>query len=97
MLKHYVLAPVSFELVSYDESYGDYLRSMGIPFFIVPLIMGSAEVMTVKVTDDGHWNIHTKTGQLCIGKGKGMPCLHVLSLSYFVRFTRRPKCNQIMQ
>ena len=29
----------SYELVAFDENYQTYLEAMGIPFFVVPLIL----------------------------------------------------------
>lgn len=37
-----------FKLVSYDDNYGDYLRGLGIPGFIVPIILGASETLVVE-------------------------------------------------
>jgi hypothetical protein len=51
----------SYLLVSYDEHYSDYLKGLGIPFFVIPLILGSKETVTITKHGD-HVKIKTKTG-----------------------------------
>jgi len=41
----------NYTLMSYDENYSSYLKSMGIPWYVVPLILASSETMAVKITD----------------------------------------------
>ena len=50
--------------MSYDENYSSYLKAMGIPFFLVPLILGSKEtiIMTRPENPEGFWTINTITG-----------------------------------
>ncbi len=51
--------------MSYDENYSDYLKGMGIPFFVVPMILGSKETITITKPDDpddGFWSFMTETG-----------------------------------
>jgi len=43
----------NYTLVAYDEHYETYLRSMGIPTMIVPLILMATETLDVKVTETG--------------------------------------------
>jgi len=40
-----------YELVSFDDQYDDYLKAMGIPFYIVPLIVKGSESITVELND----------------------------------------------
>ncbi len=53
--------------MSYDENYESYLKSMGIPFFVVPIILGASESLTVEATSDpeGIWTLTTKNGKIC--------------------------------
>merc|ERR1719334_2165623 len=43
----------NYTLVSYDDNYSTYLKSMGIPWFVVPLILASSEQLKVKITQEG--------------------------------------------
>ena len=52
-----------YELVSYDESYEDYLKAMGLPFFVIPMILGNSETLTITVSNEGDWKIVTKNGK----------------------------------
>ena len=49
-------------LKAYDENYEPYLRSMGIPSFVVPLILRSSESINVTATMEGATMI-TETGE----------------------------------
>ena len=49
-------------LKAYDENYEPYLRSMGIPSFVIPLILRASETINVTVTEKGATMI-TETGQ----------------------------------
>ena len=49
-------------LKAYDENYEPYLRSMGIPSFVVPLILRSSESINVTATEEGATMI-TETGE----------------------------------
>jgi len=42
-----------YTLVSYDDNYETYLKSMGIPWLVVPLILRGSESLEIKVTGDG--------------------------------------------
>ncbi|XP_023342969.1 uncharacterized protein LOC111712552 [Eurytemora carolleeae] len=42
-----------FELVSFDSNYEKYLKAMGIPFFVLPLILSSSEKISVEVVVGG--------------------------------------------
>lgn len=52
-----------FLLVSYDENYPEYLAALGIPGFVISLILSSREVITFRQPDDpkGNWTIKTKS------------------------------------
>lgn len=52
-----------FLLVSYDENYPDYLKTMGIPGFVVNLILSSKEILIFKepTQPGGNWTMNTKT------------------------------------
>jgi len=43
----------TYTLVSYDASYESYLKSMGIPSYLVPLILVGSETLQIKVTESG--------------------------------------------
>jgi len=43
----------TYTLVSYDATYETYLKSMGIPSYVVPLILVGSESLQIKVTDSG--------------------------------------------
>ncbi len=47
--------------MSYDENYESYLKAMGIPFFVVPIILGSSATLTVEAADnpDETWVLTT--------------------------------------
>ena len=53
-----------FLLVSYDDNYQEYLAALGIPGFVISLILSSRELITIRQPDDpaGNWTMHTKTG-----------------------------------
>jgi hypothetical protein len=52
-------------MVSYDKNFGAYLESLGMPSFLIPIIKGIAEKVTIAPSSDpnGVWNIYTKTGE----------------------------------
>ena len=47
---------------AFDENYEPYLRSLGIPGFVVPIILRASERITVIATDKGATMI-TETGE----------------------------------
>eukprot|EP00095_Tigriopus_kingsejongensis_P006335 maker-scaffold804_size94796-snap-gene-0.15 protein:Tk06335 transcript:maker-scaffold804_size94796-snap-gene-0.15-mRNA-1 annotation:"elements of external origin" len=48
----------AYELVSFDPGYEDFLKSMGIPFFVLPIILNADETITIEATSEPpHWNI----------------------------------------
>lgn len=51
----------SYTLKAFDENYEPYLRSLGIPGFVVPIILRASERITVIATDKGATMI-TETG-----------------------------------
>ena len=57
-----------YKLVSYDENYETYLKSVGIPFFLVPLILSSSETLYITASDDPHgeWSIVNENGNINI-------------------------------
>eukprot|EP00095_Tigriopus_kingsejongensis_P006334 maker-scaffold804_size94796-snap-gene-0.14 protein:Tk06334 transcript:maker-scaffold804_size94796-snap-gene-0.14-mRNA-1 annotation:"fatty acid binding protein" len=53
-----------YSLVSFDETYDDYLLAMGTPTFVLSLVKMSSEVVTVKApidSDGGYWHWRIKT------------------------------------
>ncbi len=50
--------------MSYDEDYETFLKGMGIPFFVVPIIMGMTEKLTIEASNDpdGLWTMTTTNG-----------------------------------
>ena len=36
--------------MSYDENYKEYLSAFGIPFFVIPIILGSKEIVNITFT-----------------------------------------------
>ena len=54
-----------YKLVSYDENYETYLKAVGIPFFLVPLILSSSETLYITASDDpyGEWSIVSENGK----------------------------------
>jgi hypothetical protein len=50
--------------VSYDENYPAYLGTLGIPGFVISLILSSSEKITIRQPDQptGNWTMNTKTG-----------------------------------
>ena len=62
----------SYELVSYDPNYPDYLKALGIPSFILTLILQMSEIITISAKEDPaeKWKMEKKTGNyaggLCI-------------------------------
>ena len=51
-------------MVSYDEKYPEYLSSMGLPGFVVSLVLSSSETVKIKQPDQpgGNWSMITVTG-----------------------------------
>ena len=49
-------------LMAYDDNYEPYLKSLGIPSFVVPLILRASETINVTVTETGA-TMTTETGQ----------------------------------
>merc|ERR1711892_1266512 len=43
----------TFTLVSYDNTYGDYLTAIGVPWFVKPLVLSGSESLTIGQTDGG--------------------------------------------
>merc|ERR1719317_1362314 len=43
----------TFILVSYDETYSDYLSAIGVPWFVRPLVLSGSECVTMEQTDRG--------------------------------------------
>lgn len=43
----------SYMLMAYDDNYEPYLKSLGIPSFVVPLILRASETINVTVTETG--------------------------------------------
>merc|ERR1719153_930567 len=52
----------TFTLQSYDDQYEGYLKALGIPWYVVPLILASSETLRVTVTED-RANVTTETGK----------------------------------
>jgi len=50
----------TYTLQSYDDQYENYLKAMGIPWYVVPLILAASEKLTVKITGE-HADIQTET------------------------------------
>merc|ERR1711962_286422 len=50
----------TFTLQSYDDQYEGYLKALGIPWYVVPLILASSETLRVTVTED-RANVTTET------------------------------------
>ena len=55
-----------YELVSYDENYEKYLKALGIPFFVVPLIVGASETLEFEASDDPeqNWVMTVSNGEI---------------------------------
>ena len=55
----------SYQLVSYQESYRDYLKAMGIPGFVLPMILSADERVTITGSSDPEstWSITTDMGK----------------------------------
>lgn len=43
----------TFILVSFDETYSDYLSAIGVPWFVRPLVLSGSESVTIGQTDRG--------------------------------------------
>jgi len=43
----------TFILVSYDETYSDYLSAIGVPWFVRPLVLSGSESVTMGLTERG--------------------------------------------
>jgi len=43
----------TYDLKSYDEGYKEFLTSMGIPWFVIPLILKSSEALEMEILEDG--------------------------------------------
>jgi len=41
-----------YSLQSYDDQYEPYLRSLGIPWYVIPIILATSETLAIKVTGD---------------------------------------------
>merc|ERR550519_1297820 len=41
----------TFILVSYDETYSDYLSAIGVPWFVRPLVLSGSESVTMGLTE----------------------------------------------
>ena len=52
----------SYTLKAFDENYEPYLNSVGVPGFVVPIILRASETITVKATAEGA-NLVTQTGE----------------------------------
>jgi hypothetical protein len=52
-------------LVSYSDTYTDYLSALGMPAFVVSLMKSVREVITFKQPEEEHglWTMITKTGE----------------------------------
>jgi len=50
----------TFTLQSYDDQYEGYLKALGIPWYVVPLILASSETLRVTVSED-RANVTTET------------------------------------
>jgi len=57
--KHFKLDG-TYDLKSYDEGYKDFLTSMGIPWFVIPLILKGSETIEMEIFEDGV-TVRTKT------------------------------------
>jgi len=42
-----------YKLVSFSDSYSDYLSAMGVPWYVLPLVLSSSETLDIEVTEDG--------------------------------------------
>jgi len=40
-----------YKLVTFDDAYEDYLKGMGIPFLIVPIILGASEKLDISINE----------------------------------------------
>ena len=47
---------------AFDENYEPYLKSLGIPGFVVPIILRTSETITVIATEEGA-TVITETGE----------------------------------
>jgi len=88
----------TYNLVSYDENYETYLKSMGIPWLVVPLILRGTESLEIKLTDEGaeivtitDWATRNMTFEFNkvfnMTYGKGMGTMH--------NFCERPVHNVV--
>jgi len=50
----------TYTLQSYDDQYESYLKAMGIPWYVVPIILASSETLRIKVSQHGA-DIQTET------------------------------------
>ena len=57
---HYIQQDGTYDLKSYDEGYKDFLTSMGIPWFVIPLILKGSETIEMEIFEDGV-TVRTKT------------------------------------
>ena len=53
----------NYELVSFSESYQDFLTAMGVPWFVLPIILQANEKLEFEVLEDGA-RTKTDTGVL---------------------------------
>jgi len=51
----------TYNLVTFDDHYEEYLKSMGIPFFIVPLILSASERIEIEVSEGEPATVKMKT------------------------------------
>ena len=42
-----------YDLVSYSDSYEDYLSALGAPWYALPLILAGSESMEIEATEEG--------------------------------------------
>ena len=50
-----------YKLVSFSDSYSNYLSAMGVPWYVLPLVLSSSETIDIEVTEDGA-KMATSTG-----------------------------------
>lgn len=43
----------NYTLVSFSDSYEEYLKAMGVPWFALPLILRGTETLEIETTDEG--------------------------------------------
>jgi len=45
----------AYNLVSFDDNYKEYLEGMGIPFFVVPLILQASEIIEITLDEESQF------------------------------------------